>query len=122
MPCALCADYQRLMLVAEGINALIFPFTWQHVYVPILPASLIHFLDAPVPYVMGLCRSNEERTDLVLPGEVWTFVLRNLIAGRGHMCVHSCILLCSFAYPCVCLCLQIGEKLQKMFLSHLQEV
>ena len=47
-------DYQRLMLVAEGVSALMFPFSWQHVYVPILPASMMHFLDAPVPFVMGL--------------------------------------------------------------------
>ncbi|XP_063223946.1 DENN domain-containing protein 5B isoform X2 [Bacillus rossius redtenbacheri] len=48
------ADYQQLMLVAESITCLLFPFVWQHVYVPILPASLQHFLDAPVPFVMGL--------------------------------------------------------------------
>ncbi|KAM9327710.1 LOW QUALITY PROTEIN: DENN domain-containing protein 5B [Pholidichthys leucotaenia] len=47
-------DYQRLMTVAEAITTLLFPFQWQHVYVPILPASLFHFLDAPVPYLMGL--------------------------------------------------------------------
>lgn len=41
------------MVVAEGITSLLFPFTWPHVYVPILPAALHHFLDAPVPFVMG---------------------------------------------------------------------
>ncbi|ESO93313.1 hypothetical protein LOTGIDRAFT_232739 [Lottia gigantea] len=58
------ADYQKLMLIAEGVGCLIFPFTWQHVYVPILPASLQHFLDAPVPFIMGLHRSNDERPEL----------------------------------------------------------
>lgn len=48
------SDYQRLMIVGECITALLFPFTWPHVYAPILPASLHHFLDAPVPFVMGL--------------------------------------------------------------------
>lgn len=48
------ADYNKLMIVAEAITSLLFPFTWQHVYAPILPASLYHFLDAPVPFVMGL--------------------------------------------------------------------
>ena len=42
------------MLVAESISSLVFPFEWPHVYVPILPASLIHFLDAPIPFIMGL--------------------------------------------------------------------
>ncbi|GIY06237.1 hypothetical protein CEXT_746382 [Caerostris extrusa] len=57
------------MVVAECIVALLFPFTWQHVYVPILPASLHHFLDAPVPYIMGLCWPKEERAQLSIPGE-----------------------------------------------------
>ncbi|XP_034434887.1 DENN domain-containing protein 5B isoform X2 [Hippoglossus hippoglossus] len=71
MQILLCSkDYQRLMTVAEGITTLLFPFQWQHVYVPILPASLLHFLDAPVPYLMGL-QSKEctDRSTLELPQE-----------------------------------------------------
>uniref|UniRef100_A0A8C6C7T8 DENN domain containing 5A n=1 Tax=Monodon monoceros TaxID=40151 RepID=A0A8C6C7T8_MONMO len=63
--------YQRLMTVAETITALMFPFQWQHVYVPILPASLLHFLDAPVPYLMGLHSNGlDDRSKLELPQEV----------------------------------------------------
>ncbi|XP_049330278.1 DENN domain-containing protein 5B isoform X4 [Astyanax mexicanus] len=63
-------DYQRLMVVAEGITTLLFPFQWQHVYVPILPASLLHFLDAPVPYLMGLqSKEGTDRSKLELPQE-----------------------------------------------------
>ncbi|XP_030644584.1 DENN domain-containing protein 5B isoform X3 [Chanos chanos] len=63
-------DYQRLMVVAESINTLLFPFQWQHVYVPILPASLLHFLDAPVPYLMGLqSKEDTDRSKLELPQE-----------------------------------------------------
>ncbi|XP_070848066.1 DENN domain-containing protein 5B isoform X5 [Chaetodon trifascialis] len=63
-------DYQRLMTVAEGITTLLFPFQWQHVYVPILPASLLHFLDAPVPYLMGLqSKEGADRSKLELPQE-----------------------------------------------------
>lgn len=59
------------MTVAESITALMFPFQWQHVYVPILPASLLHFLDAPVPYLMGLhSNGQDDRTKLELPQEV----------------------------------------------------
>lgn len=47
------------MTVAEGVTTLLFPFSWPHVYVPILPASLHHFLDAPVPFVMGLHACSE---------------------------------------------------------------
>ncbi|XP_029701750.1 DENN domain-containing protein 5A isoform X5 [Takifugu rubripes] len=62
--------YQRLMAVAESITTLMFPFQWQHVYVPILPASLLHFLDAPVPYLMGLhSNGQDDRNNLELPQE-----------------------------------------------------
>ncbi|XP_064192990.1 DENN domain-containing protein 5A-like isoform X5 [Anguilla rostrata] len=62
--------YQRLMTVAESITALMFPYQWQHVYVPILPASLLHFLDAPVPYLMGLhSNGQDDRSKLELPQE-----------------------------------------------------
>ncbi|XP_033333938.1 DENN domain containing pinstripe isoform X1 [Megalopta genalis] len=53
------SDFHKLMVVSECITALLFPFSWQHVYVPILPASLHHFLDAPVPFIMGLHIQNE---------------------------------------------------------------
>uniref|UniRef100_A0A5S6Q9G9 UDENN domain-containing protein n=1 Tax=Trichuris muris TaxID=70415 RepID=A0A5S6Q9G9_TRIMR len=48
-------DLQRLMLFAETFQILLFPFRWQHVYVPILPFTQVLFLEAPVPFIMGLC-------------------------------------------------------------------
>ena len=64
------SDYHKLMLVAECITMLLFPFTWQHVYVPILPASMWHFLDAPVPYIMGLHNgSGDKSSPPQVPGE-----------------------------------------------------
>ncbi|XP_031629908.1 DENN domain-containing protein 5B isoform X2 [Contarinia nasturtii] len=53
------SDYQKLMIVGECITALLFPFVWPHVYAPILPVALHHFLDAPVPFVMGLHADSE---------------------------------------------------------------
>lgn len=47
------------MIVGECITSLLFPFVWPHVYAPILPAALHHFLDAPVPFVMGLHADSE---------------------------------------------------------------
>ncbi|XP_029378317.1 DENN domain-containing protein 5B-like isoform X2 [Echeneis naucrates] len=63
-------DYQRLMTVAEGITTLLFPFQWQHIYVPIVSAPLHHLLDAPVPFVMGIQRrEGAQRSSLHLPHE-----------------------------------------------------
>lgn len=68
------ADYYRLVLVAECLTHMMFPFAWQHVYVPILPASLEHFLDAPVPYIMGFCQRPDQSLcpEVVLNSDVCT--------------------------------------------------
>lgn len=70
------------MQVAESMMCLLFPFQWQHVYVPILPASLQHFLDAPVPFVMGL-HSRENRINI--PSEVFSL---NIFFNIFNICVH----------------------------------
>ena len=81
---AVCnTDYHRLMLVAESVTALLFPFSWQHVYVPILPASLQHFLDAPVPFVMGLHSCSESQLKIASEVSVWVIFRVEL----GWVCV-----------------------------------
>lgn len=86
-----CLDYQRLMTVAEGITTLLFPFQWQHVYVPILPASLLHFLDAPVPYLMGLqSKEGTDRSKLELPQEVSVHLGAAILKCLINICVNYC--------------------------------
>lgn len=55
-------DCHKLMLIAEAITSLMFPFKWLHTYVPVFPFDLAsHFLDAPVPYIMGIpLKSSDE--------------------------------------------------------------
>lgn len=54
-----------LMLVAESLSNLLQPFSWQHVYVPILPSRLgLHYLDAPTPYIMGIVLANSDLLNL----------------------------------------------------------
>eukprot|EP01147_Barroeca_monosierra_P001889 gene1889-4983_t len=47
-------DYELLVLVAECATGLMYPFMWQHTYVPILPMNALHILEAPFPYIMGV--------------------------------------------------------------------
>ncbi|XP_020600152.1 DENN domain and WD repeat-containing protein SCD1 isoform X2 [Phalaenopsis equestris] len=46
--------YALLTLVSEAICHLIYPFRWQHVYIPLLFFSGADYIDAPTPYMMGL--------------------------------------------------------------------
>ncbi|CAJ0625434.1 15173_t:CDS:10 [Entrophospora sp. SA101] len=45
-----------LYLVAHSITYLLYPFYWQGVFIPVLPARLMACLQAPVPYIMGIER------------------------------------------------------------------
>jgi hypothetical protein len=49
-----------LYLVAHSIKYLIYPFYWQGVFIPILPARLMPCLQAPVPYIMGIDRQYKD--------------------------------------------------------------
>jgi len=39
---------------------MLFPLQWEVSYVPILPASMVHILNAPNPYLIGWCGTPDE--------------------------------------------------------------
>ncbi|OAY59212.1 DENN domain and WD repeat-containing protein SCD1 isoform X1 [Manihot esculenta] len=61
--------YSILTLVSEGICHLIYPFRWQHVYIPLLFFSGVDYIDAPTPYMMGL-HSGVDTSNLAMDGVV----------------------------------------------------
>ena len=90
-------EYENLMMCAQCCTALLFPFLWPHVFVPILPASQRGFLDAPVPYIMGLRvepnSSEGSLRYLNIPNEV----------GHWSRCSSSlCVSVCLSVWPSVC--------------------
>jgi hypothetical protein len=60
------SSYDLLMLCAQCTASLLYPFEWQHVLVPILPFSQRDFLDAPVPFIMGI-KVGKSDTDMEFP-------------------------------------------------------
>ncbi|XP_008050629.1 DENN domain-containing protein 2A-like [Carlito syrichta] len=38
--------------------ALIYPFTWQHTYIPVLPPAMIDIVCSPTPFLIGLLSSS----------------------------------------------------------------
>ncbi|EQC25828.1 hypothetical protein SDRG_16278 [Saprolegnia diclina VS20] len=62
-----CSSNPSLLTpICETLRALLSPFSSQAVYIPVLPHSLLDFLHAPVPYLMGVVTS--ESTDATLRG------------------------------------------------------
>ncbi|KAI4324639.1 hypothetical protein MLD38_030108 [Melastoma candidum] len=70
--------YSLLTLVSEAICHLIYPFRWQHVYIPLLFFSGVDYIDAPTPYMMGL-HSGVDTSALSMDGVVIVDLEYNLI-------------------------------------------
>uniref|UniRef100_A0A4W3JDB2 UDENN domain-containing protein n=1 Tax=Callorhinchus milii TaxID=7868 RepID=A0A4W3JDB2_CALMI len=42
----------------HAVVALLYPFTWQHTYIPVLPPSMIDIVCSPTPFLIGLLSSS----------------------------------------------------------------
>ncbi|KAI5447501.1 hypothetical protein KIW84_015089, partial [Lathyrus oleraceus] len=49
-----CPNLGVLSAVVLSLIPMIRPFQWQSLLLPVLPAKMIDFLDAPVPYIVGI--------------------------------------------------------------------
>nr|XP_045604628.1 myotubularin-related protein 5-like isoform X5 [Procambarus clarkii] len=47
-------SYCRLTESCHALKALLYPFKYSHVYIPILPATLVEVLSTPTPFIMGV--------------------------------------------------------------------
>lgn len=49
--------YSTLSQVIHAVTALLYPFTWQHTFISIVPKVLIDVVMAPTPYLLGVTRN-----------------------------------------------------------------
>ena len=56
----LCPNLGELSAVVLSITALLRPLQWQSLMLPVLPQPMISFLDAPVPFVVGVQHKTAE--------------------------------------------------------------
>jgi hypothetical protein len=47
------AQLNLLNIAAETITSFMYPLSWPHAYIPVLPIQLVDFIQAPFPYIMG---------------------------------------------------------------------
>ncbi|KAL6046377.1 Rab guanyl-nucleotide exchange factor [Balamuthia mandrillaris] len=45
----------------QAFVALLYPFTWQHIFIPVLPPSMLDYCGAPMPFVIGILRSSMQQ-------------------------------------------------------------
>jgi hypothetical protein len=71
----LCSRNVSLLTPAgEALRALLFPFSWQAIYIPVLPRSTFDFLYSPVPFFMGICADLHDEQDLISGCEDVVFI------------------------------------------------
>ena len=44
----------RLSSIVIAANLFLFPMSWQHIFIPILPGPLQDYLSAPMPFLIGV--------------------------------------------------------------------
>ena len=75
------SNVANVAMVAEVITALIFPFTWQLPYIPVLSRGMLEILDAPLPFFVGVPTRSLELVDGNILGEVVVVDLDDVAAS-----------------------------------------
>ncbi|CAB3376443.1 Hypothetical predicted protein [Cloeon dipterum] len=44
----------RLSACVQAANAVLYPMNWQHIFIPVLPMTLVDYLLAPMPFLIGV--------------------------------------------------------------------
>eukprot|EP01097_Dermamoeba_algensis_P003337 TRINITY_DN2349_c0_g1_i1.p1 TRINITY_DN2349_c0_g1~~TRINITY_DN2349_c0_g1_i1.p1 ORF type:complete len:607 (-),score=109.08 TRINITY_DN2349_c0_g1_i1:98-1918(-) len=67
-----------LSTISQILMSLIYPFSWQYIYIPVLPRPMLHICSAPMPFMVGITASCSEEF-LRIPGreECYLFDIDN---------------------------------------------
>lgn len=49
----LSRSYTQIYNACQALISLMYPFVYSHIYIPILPATLLDFVASPTPFLMG---------------------------------------------------------------------
>jgi len=77
-------SYTRLHDACHALTSLMYPFKYSHVYIPILPASLLDVLSTPTPFVIGVHSSRKNEVSDILD-----VIIVDL--DGGHIAVPDCV-------------------------------
>lgn len=63
---SVCLTERRIVFTADDMTtlssavhacvSLLYPFEWHHIYIPVLPAKLLGYVTAPMPFIIGVKR------------------------------------------------------------------
>lgn len=74
--------YSLLGTASEFFLSCIYPFEWWHVYIPLLPRNCTEFIEAPMPFIMGV-HSSYLQTINIPPDVVVVDLDNNIISTKN---------------------------------------
>ncbi|KAL0923386.1 hypothetical protein M5K25_007440 [Dendrobium thyrsiflorum] len=77
-----CPNLGILSAIVFSIIPLIRPFEWQSLFLPVLPRKMIDFLDAPVPFIVGIQFKPSDKK-LKAGNLIWVNVCKNKVNMRS---------------------------------------
>lgn len=81
--CSLCPVPSTLSQCIHAAAALLYPFSWAHTYIPVVPESLLDTVCCPTPFMVGVqMRFQQQVMDSPME-EVWCSRKRASL-GVGH--------------------------------------
>lgn len=81
--CSLCPVPSTLSQCIHAAAALLYPFSWAHTYIPVVPESLLDTVCCPTPFMVGVqMRFQQQVMDSPME-EVWCSRKRASL-GAGH--------------------------------------
>lgn len=64
---------EKLSSCINAANAMLNPFSWQYVFIPVLPSSLLDYCCAPMPFIIGILANSYPKL-MNLPLEEVVFI------------------------------------------------
>lgn len=55
--CPCLCPLSTLSQCCHAVVALLYPFVWQHTYIPVLPTAMLDIVCTPTPFIVGLLSS-----------------------------------------------------------------
>lgn len=83
-----CLFHSVLSQCIHAVAALLYPFTWAHTYIPVVPECLLDTVCCPTPFMVGIQMRHLERV-LEQPMEE-VFHLEGRAAGWSHQLICVC--------------------------------
>lgn len=79
----------RLSSSVQALNTLLYPMNWQHIFISILPSDLLAYLQAPMPFLIGVPEPTFKKLKLKELGEIVILLADDNVVHTSHEDVRN---------------------------------